>query len=419
MTAAVGTVTSIAGEPLATSGAQPEIKARVSLIDALRGAALFGVLLINMLWFAGQQHAVSAEQFGAMPGARLDETVENLIDLFVAAKAIGIFSFLFGVGFAMQIPKLGARYPRRLIALLAIGLVHWLAVWSGEILHVYAIAGFLLLLVYRVRAALLVPIGLGLAVFARPIVGRLYLLFDPGLPGGDAPGPTLMAHRLDVLSHGSFIDIVAMQLHQDIRWQLLTGATLAAIVHALGRFMVGVAVARSGCLSDPAKYRRAFLLLAFSVLPVGLLFEHDWLFTGWMTAHGWLSRPLSIQIVGHTINSVGVLCMTAGYVAVFALSWSWRPLNRLLMLFAPAGRMALTNYLLQTVVNYLLFCSFGLDLIGEVGVAGCLALTLAVFVAQLIVSRWWLEAFDFGPFEWLWRWWTYGARPPLRKRARA
>src|SRR5689334_23119424 len=108
MNAIAGAAIAVGGAP----GAQPETRARVTLIDALRGAALFGVLLINMLWFAGQQHAMSAAQYAALPSAKLDESVENLIDLFVAAKAIGIFSFLFGVGFAMQIPKLGSRYPR-------------------------------------------------------------------------------------------------------------------------------------------------------------------------------------------------------------------------------------------------------------------------------------------------------------------
>ena len=412
----------IAGEAIVASGAtgaQPETQARVTLIDALRGAALFGVLLINMLWFAGQQHAMSAAQYAALPSAKLDESVENLIDLFVAAKAIGIFSFLFGVGFAMQIPKLGARYPRRLIALFAIGLVHWLAVWSGEILHVYAIAGFLLLLVYRMRSAWLVGIGLMLAIFARPIVGRLYLLIEPNMAAADVLDSALMTQRFEIMSHGSFLDVVSMQLHQDIRWQLLTGATLAGVVHALGRFMVGVAVARSGCLSEPARFQRAFWVIALIGLPVGLLLEHEWLFTGWLHDHGWLSTRLPIEIVGHAINSVGVLCMTAGYIAAFAIAWLWKPLRSALMLLAPAGRMALTNYLMQTVVNYLLFCGFGFALIGTVGVAGCLALSLLVFAGQLVASRWWLENFDFGPFEWLWRWWTYGVRPPLRQKVRA
>jgi uncharacterized protein len=267
---------------------------------------------------------------------------------------------------------------------------------------------------------LLVTIGLTLAIFARPIVGRLHLLFDAGGAAGlgEFLDTAQQAQRLDILSHGSFFDVVSMQLQQDIRWQMLTGAILAAVVHALGRFMLGVVVARGGYLYEPAKYRRAFTLLAIVALPVGFVLEHEWIFTVWLSEHGWVSQPLPIEIVGHAINSAGVLCMTAGYVALFALAWLWGPVKRVLLLLAPAGRMALTNYLMQTAINYLLFCGFGFGLIGKVGVAACLALSLGAFVIQLLMSRWWLASFDFGPFEWLWRWWTYGVRPPLRHAAR-
>ncbi len=410
MAAAAHEATAQAGQ----AHARPEA-ARLSLIDALRGAALFGVLVVNMLWFAGQGHAVTAEQFAALPSARLDAVADNLIDMLIAAKAIGIFSFLFGVGFAMQIPKLKGRYPRRLVALFALGLVHWLAVWSGEILHVYAIAGFILLLVYRLRVAVLVPLGLALAVFARPLVGRLYLMFDSGAVAAAHPDSWSVAERLAVMSHGHFVDVVTMQLQQDCRWQVLSGATLAAVVHALGRFMVGVAVARGGYLREPERYQRAFGILAMCLLPVGFVLEHDWLFTGWLLHSGLLTQAVSMQFIGHAVNSAGVVCMTIGYVALFALLWQWSPVQRALAWLVPAGRMALTNYLSQTAINYLLFCGFGFALIGKVGAAGCLALSVVVFVAQALASRWWLASFNHGPLEWLWRWWTYGERPVLRR----
>jgi uncharacterized protein len=77
--------------------------------------------------------------------------------------------------------------------------------------------------------------------------------------------------------------------------------------------------------------------------------------------------------------------------------------------------MALTNYLSHSVINYLLFFGFGLALMGHVGVAVCLALTIAVYALQLVLSRWWLAHWNYGPFEWLWRWWTHGARPRFRR----
>jgi len=394
---------------------------RLTLIDALRGAALFGVLLVNMLWFAGFENSVSDETLATLPTAALDARVAELIDLLMSAKAIGVFSFLFGVGFAMQIESMGRnghapqrRYSRRLVGLLLLGLVHWLAIWSGEILHVYALAGFVLLTLSGLRTRTLVVAGLVLAVLARPIVGRLYLL-----TGGDGSmlTPTVddLALRYDVFMHGSFADVVGLQLRTDVNWQLISGSTLAAILHALGRFMIGVAVARGGYLKNPAPYLRKLRWIAAMTLPVGFLLEHDWIFGGWLQAHGLLSDPVSAQVFLHACNSLGVVCMTAGYVALFIVLWQLAAVRRALAWLVPTGRMALTNYLSQTAICYLLFFGFGFALMGRVGATACLAISVVIFVLQAAASRWWLAHYNFGPMEWLWRWWTYSGRPPLRR----
>jgi len=394
---------------------------RLTLIDALRGAALFGVLLVNMLWFAGFDNSVSSESLAKLPTAALDARIGELIDLLVSAKAIGVFSFLFGVGFAMQLEAMGRsghaprrRYSRRLVGLLVLGCVHWLAIWSGEILHVYALAGFALLALSRLRTRTLVGTGLLLAVLARPIVGRLYVL-----TGGDGSILTSSmddyAMRYDVFVHGSFADTVGLQLRTDVCWQLISGSGLAAVLHALGRFMVGVAVARGGYLRNPAKYLRPAAWIAALALPAGFALEHDWIIGAWLQAHGVFDQALSQRVFVHVCNSLGVVCMTAGYIALFLVCWQLAAVRRILGWLAPAGRMALTNYLSQTAISYLLFFGFGLALMGRVGATVCLAISVVVFLLQIFVSRWWLARFNFGPMEWLWRWWTYATRPLLRK----
>lgn len=395
---------------------------RLTLIDALRGAALFGVLLINMKWFAGMDSAVSPAALAALPTAPLDARIDDLIELLVSAKAIGVFSFLFGVGFAMQLESLERRgvsprrrYARRLTGLLILGLVHWLAIWSGEILHVYALAGFIMLALTRMRTRWLVVIGLALAVLARPLAGRLYLL-----TGGDGSLMTpalhdLMAMRLQVFQHGSFSDAIALQFRQDIPWQLTSGSALAAVLHALGRFMIGMAVAREGYLRSPAAHWRGAAIMASIALPVGFVLEHDWTILRLMGELGWTPQPIAAQIFEHLCASLGVVCMTAGYVALFITLWQFAPARRALAMLAPAGRMALTNYLSHSAINYLLFFGFGLALMGRVGVAVCLAIAIAVYAMQIVLSRWWLARWNYGPFEWAWRWWTHGARPALRR----
>jgi uncharacterized protein len=224
-----------------------------------------------------------------------------------------------------------------------------------------------------------------------------------------------MAQRLDVFAHGSFADAVALQFRQDIPWQLTSGSALAAVLHALGRFMLGLAVARKGLLRDPAAHWRGAAVLTAICLPIGFVLEHEWAVLEFLRDLGWQPQPVVTQIFEHVCASVGVVCMTAGYVALFMLLWNLGPTRRALSVFAPAGRMALTNYLSHSAINYLLFFGFGLALIGRVGVAVCLALSIAVYVAQLVLSRWWLARWNYGPFEWLWRWWTHGARPRFRR----
>jgi uncharacterized protein len=394
---------------------------RVVLIDALRGAALFGVLLMNMQWFAGFEHAVDPAVLAALPTAVLDDQVAQWIDLLIDAKAIGIFSFLFGVGFALQLeamerkePAPLRRYSRRLVGLLLLGVTHWLAIWSGEILHVYAVAGFLLMALAGVRTRTLVAVGLVLAVFARPLVGRLYLL-----TGGDGSVITAsvgeMAARFHAFAQGGVFDSMDLQLREDVAWQLTSGSFAAAVLHALGRFMIGIAAARTGMLSDPAAYRRPAIGMAVVCLPMGFVLQHDWWFAARVSELGWIADPEMLRIFEHCCGSLGVVSMTAGYVALFMLCWQMAVTRSWVAWLAPAGRMALTNYLSQTLICYLLFFGFGMALMGRVGVTVCAALSVAVFLAQVGFSHWWLARYRFGPFEWMWRWWTYGVRPALRR----
>lgn len=393
---------------------------RVQLLDALRGAALFGVLLVNMLWFAGVENSVTDEQFAKLPTANIDRVADYAVNMLIYAKFIGIFSFLFGVSFAMQMGRLQERttgavriYSRRLIGLLAIGLVHLIGVWSGEILHAYALAGFLLLLVFRWRSGVLVAVGLPLAVLARPLLGRLHLLFEAGTDRIGNQTDQLMAGRLDVFLHGNYFEVIGTQFRQDCLPYFFSGALIAAIFHALSRFMIGVAVARGRYLEEPHKYIREFWVLAGCGILIGFVAQRDQVLVSWLESAGWVNSAALSQLVGHVCNSFGVVSMTAGYVAAFALIWQVPSMQRVLAGLVPIGQMALTNYLLQTLCNYLLFFGFGFGLMGRVGIAGCYVLSIALFLGQVAFSQWWMRRFRYGPVEWLWRWWTYRNRPVL------
>lgn len=394
---------------------------RLEMIDALRGAALFGVLLVNMLGFAGFDNTLDASRTAALISGRWEVLADTLIDLFVYAKAIGIFTFLFGMGFFLQMDSLRARlsssarqtYSRRLLGLLLLGLVHW-ALWSGEILHIYAIAGFMLLAVERWGTRALVIAGLCLAVVARPVLGRLLAYATSGDVAFAGMGDEQLEQRFVVFTHGSFADVISLQIVEDCFPQIVTFSWLAAVVHALGRFMVGLAVAREEWLQKVNRHVPAFLLIAVLGAVVGLFAERDWIVRDALRSGGLVTSAEWLDVLSHLSNSIGVTALTAAYVAAFALAWQWIPSKRLLEFLSPIGRTALTNYLLQTPVCYLLFCGFGLGLMGQVGPFGCLWISALIFICQTVLSGVWLRHFQMGPVEWLWRWWTYGTRPPFR-----
>jgi uncharacterized protein len=394
---------------------------RLEVIDALRGAALFGVLYSNMLWFAGLGNALSAAQAQDFVSGPASQASEYFLDLFVSGKAIGIFTFLFGFGFWMQTEALqrrgrldaGAVRWRRMAALLALGLVHWV-VWSGEILHVYAVAGVLLMLAVRWRARTLLIAGIGLAVLSRPLLTRVLSLLAGSAYSADALGDAALAQRTELFQHGGFLDLVRIQLVQDVWPQLLSGFWLAGVGHALGRFMIGAVIAKGRYFQSVERYRRPMLAIVLTCFPLGWFAQRDWLLKDWLSASGWAASEESINATAQVWNSLGVTAMTAAYICAFVLIWQIDPLRRLQRLLVPAGRMALTNYLLQTPINYLLFCGFGLGLIGKLRMAGCLLISTAVFAAQVLFSRFWLSRMAMGPTEWIWRWWTYGTRPPFR-----
>jgi len=400
----------------------PTLTDRLALIDALRGMALFGVLLVNMAWFAGFENTLTAAQVDALTTSLLDRAAGYGIELLVYAKAIGIFTFLFGVGFALQMQSMQRRgthdangtYLRRLTGLLILGLAHWLFLWSGEILHVYAMGGLLLLAVSRWKTRTLLVVGVTLAIFGRPVVGRLLAVLTTGFPTGAITSDAQLGDRFHVFMHGSLVDVVSAQFWQDCLPQITTGVWAAAVVHALGRFMVGAAVARRGYLQNAGSYLRGYFVVLVAGMLIGSIAQRDWLLRDVLNSRGWVTDPDLLGFIGHIANSLGVVALTAAYIAAFVLAWQYQGLRRMLVVFAPVGRTALTAYLVQTPLCYMLFCGFGLGLMGRVGPAGCVALSVLVFAAQVTTSSWWLKRYRMGPVEWLWRWWTYGARPNFR-----
>ncbi|MDB4946773.1 MAG: hypothetical protein JWP97_6307 [Labilithrix sp.] len=396
---------------------EPISSGRVALLDVLRGFALYGVLLANtVVWFTGLGFMSRAER--AAITTRYDEIAGAALGFLVHGKAMTLFTFLFGLGFAVQLDRATARgqsgvpvYLRRVAALFAIGIAHIVLLWWGDILCLYALTALLMVLLRGLRPRSLVIVAILL------LVAQIVVSLPP------AKGWLVEAVTPDEKTAFRARMLAAMMGHD--RWLLVRMQVAQALHHVrhiplayvpwmLGRFLLGYAAGRSRLLHTAAErqplFRRALaggLVLAVASNVVTFYLEKI------DAAGGGLRPPAMAGLL--LVGEVAVLATVTAYVSAVALLMS-RPLaSRVLLQVAPAGQMALTNYLGQSLACTFFFYGWGLGFMGHVGIALCVPLTLAFFALQVVGSRLWLKRFRFGPMEWLWRSLAYGRAQPMRR----
>jgi uncharacterized protein len=381
---------------------------RLAVVDALRGFALFGILLANILYWSGWGMS-TPEQRIAWVGATADLWQYRFHHLFVDGKFYTLFSFLFGAGFALQLARLVQRghdglriYRRRVLVLLGIGLVHSWLIWDGDILVVYALLGLLLPYFHRWSTRALLVTG-ALLVFVVPFAGLF--LFEAL---GWAPQHAVygLGDRI-TLALGADPDpakVVAWMQREDWRgiatW-LATGPTYSLGLRieswrfpkVLGIMLVGMAAGRGladgTLLANRALLKRVLIYGLAIGVPASLAYAL-------IPKQGQADWP----------SLIGTAPLAMAYAAAFVLAWP-RASDWLGVFVAP-GQMALTNYLSQSVINGLVFYGIGLGLVGRLPAWGIYGYAVALFATQALFSRWWLSRHAQGPMEALWRRWTYG-----------
>jgi uncharacterized protein len=406
---------------------------RIQLIDVLRGFALFGVLLANMVYLSGTDVALTPARAAALPTARLDGYVRAVIYFFVDDKANTIFAFLFGLGFAVQMMRAEERdhrvapvYARRLFVLLVVGCVHMFLLWYGDILHLYALMGFTLLLWRKCKDKTLLGWGAGLAVVPMAILfsvqwalARFFGAVDDRsaaqIATDNAAQWRTMDARLAAFTHGSYSDVVREHFRYNVEDYLLSPLIVGFALYVLGRFLIGLYVGRRRILHEAHEHLPLFRRLLKWSLPFAVVGNFLYALTSYLDDHDRLDSSSGWVAVASFVISVGVPAMSCFYVSSIVLLFQRERWRRRLMWLAPVGRMALTNYLTQTLCHLFIFYGFaGLGLMGRVGTTPCVPISLAIFALQIFYSRWWLARFRFGPCEWLWRTLTYGKRQPMR-----
>ncbi len=389
------------------------------MIDALRGFALIGVLLMNLQSFSGLRY-LTGEQRAALPASAADDFVSTLVTIFVGGKFVSLFSLLFGVGFALMLVRAQSRsvnllpyYSRRLITLLLFGYAHAFLLFYTDILHAYALVGFLLLFIYK-RSDRTVFIGALLLVVVLSTLSRMLVpsfeLFTTWIQSRPDKAQLFQSYAT-----GSYLDVIQANWTNFIHYISFKNpyTYLLALPETFGWFLLGLWVGRKRIFHDVETHRPLLRKLLWWGLGIGLVAGALPL----LPRFGLFSSPAwwgSFYVMMLGPNVVGLAIF---YASGFALLYQRPTWKKRLDIFAPVGRMALTNYLMQSVIAVWIFLSYGwgLELFGKVSYSACLSIWLAVYAFQVLYSRWWLERYRFGPVEWLWRSLTYGKLQPMRK----
>ena len=370
-------------ETLAPTGAGE----RITTLDAIRGVAVLGILLMNAISFGLEPAAYWNIGAGGID-TWLDWVIGGAGEIFVDQKFMGLFSMLFGAGIVLFFERAREKGRRagwlsfwRNALLLGIGLLH-IALWDGDVLILYAICSVFLIALHRLDARALFAIG-GLA-----ILGAVALAI--------AAQPTI---------HTSGSDL-------DGFWQpgSLSGPVLAwfladSFLRALGMMLIGVGLYRTGVITgarSPEFYRR----VAVWGLGIGLPLSIGGF--AWMAATDF--SP-DVAIVGAVPNTLATLPLALAYLSLVAL-WNLRGETALHRRIHAVGRMALTNYLTQTIIGVIVLRTLFEP--ADLNRSWILLFIVAVWVVQLAWSRPWLDRFRYGPFEWVWRCATYRSVQPLR-----
>lgn len=396
---------------------------RIHAMDVLRGFALGGILLMNIEAMAGPLFAAMSGTDLELQGA--DRAVDAAVYILVQGKFYTLFSLLFGMGFAVMMQRaeragrpFARLYLRRTLALLAFGLAHALLVWSGDVLVSYALMSLPLLLFRNAPqralpwwaiAIYLLPVGL-MGLFG--LLGSLAQL-EPGAAAEfrkamdqQAAGQAAMieAQRL-AYGSGDFLAATAQRARDTLA---MLGFLPFFGAHVLGMFVLGSWFVRSGAIARPADFAGLYAKLRWVALPLGLA---AMLASWWLEPQMAPDRADLRMATAFGLHAVGSLLMMLGYLGWIVGALQRGVGARLLGLLAPAGRMALTNYLVQSLVCTLVFYGYGLGFFERMPRAWQPVFVAGLFAAQVAFSHAWLARHPQGPMERLWRAWTYRGQP--------
>ncbi|TVQ33120.1 MAG: DUF418 domain-containing protein [Phycisphaeraceae bacterium] len=417
---------------------------RMPSIDVLRGVALLGILVMNIPFFALPEATFFNPTLmgGFEGGNRLVWWIGHLL---FDQKMMAIFSMLFGAGIILMTSraeekgaKPGGLHYKRMAWLLVFGLLHAYLIWYGDILFAYAICGMLVFPLRRLSPGILIPLGLVVTMIAVPINMGAGLSF--GYLRGQAeeaqalieagetpsrqqegmieawaeirddfhPSEEALAEEIEIHVEGG----AALFRHraENSFWMQTFGMFLWGLWRAAGLMLVGMGLFKLGVFTAalPMRTYAAMSLVGYAVgLPII-----------WMQATRNIAQEFDVVhlfIWGMHPNYIASVFVALAHVGVVMMICRAAMLISLTDRLAAVGRMAFTNYIMQSVICTTIFYGYGFGLFGKFDRVDLIGVVAIVWVLQLLWSPWWLARFRYGPLEWLWRSLTYGQRQPMRR----
>jgi uncharacterized protein len=385
---------------------------RIVALDIIRGFALLGILVMNLQSFSGADEPVTA----------WDRAADAFTALFFSGKFNSLFSLLFAIGFTIQLGRLRQRAPesavaiylRRLAILLAFGLLHAVLVWDGDVLHMYALLGVVLLLVGNwpdraiyalIGAGLLYPglRSLALMLFASPAWTQGRVAIQQALRDASSA-----AH-----ASGTYWDVVGQNLHS-LQFFYATSAgfdqmMLGGYVLFSVTMLIGLLAGRHRWIQRAADHPNVVRQVQWWALGTGIATGIVFVIASRFVQPFVPSPWFVLMRTAYGVSRVALMIFYVATILRLVRSPSWM---RRLRPLAAAGRMPLTNYLMQSLICTFVFDAWGLGYWGRVGALAQLVLAFAIFpLIQVPFSVWWFRRFEYGPMEYVWRLLTYGRKP--------
>lgn len=386
-------------------------KKRIDLLDVYRGFAILGIFVVNIVIMSST--FLNQDEYAKQWTSINDQISTKILQLFFYTKFFPIFSLLFGLGISMQVLKSKlpfSFFSRRMLILFFFGVFHIIFLWSGDVLHLYALLGFLL--IFIIKKSNKTIISLSIVVILFPFYNQCFryvfniLNFHPENFLSNHTGQTVS----QIVKHGSYTEGIHLRLLEYASNSPMLLGFLAPVI--ISMFLIGAYLGKNSIhlalniFINRIKKPMLYIAVISNIYRVLFLFI--------LTKESFYS----IKIYRHILINLMVLSdVFMGLFYLWLIGWIWH-YTKWKIILSPlkyVGRMALTNYIMHSFIGLILFSSIGFQLYETLSPTETLLAAVAVFIFQIVFSKFWLTHFQFGPLEWVWRCLSYNRLLPIKK----